>query len=128
MLALASEHREVVWHERNLHITCHMFLHAFHHGFHVSHNRVEIHCLMHLLAVPSGNLLFPIELALCEHMLLEKMMRLDDNHRGCGLKAYASLYTYDGVSYVDVTSYPERSRCVTYCLYHINRAHLHAVE
>ena len=128
MFALAAEYREVVWHKRNLYLSCHILLDAVHHRLHISHHRVKVHCLVHLLTVPACNLLLPVELTLCEGVLLEEVVCLDDDERCGGLEAYAALDADDGVADVDVASDSERRSHLTDGLDDFHRTHLHSVE
>ena len=128
MVACTTEYREVVRHESNLYLSGHILLYAVHHGLHVPAYRIEIHGLMHLLTVPSGNLLLPIELTLCESMLLKKVMSLHDDKRSRCLETYTTLDTDDGVTDMYVATDSERTCNITDCLDHIYRTHLYAVE
>ena len=83
---------------------------------------------MHLLAVPACDLLLPVELSLCEGVLLEEVVSLDDDERCCSLETYSPLDADDGVSDVDVTSDSERSCHVSDGLDDLYRTHLHSIE
>ena len=83
---------------------------------------------MHLLAVPSCDLLLPVKLSLCKGVLLEEVVCLDEDERSCSLEAYAALDADDGVADVDVASDSERTRSVAYGLDDLYRRHLHTVE
>ena len=118
----------MVWHECDLYLSGDILLDAVHHGFHIPHHWVQIHRFMHLLAVPTCDLLLPVKLSLRQDMLFEQMVCLYYNHRSCSLESDTSLDSDDGVSDVDVTTYSERSRYVTDCLDHLDRTHLDPVQ
>ena len=42
----------MVWHEGYFNLSAHVLLDAVHHSLHVAAYRVEVHRLVHLLAVP----------------------------------------------------------------------------
>ena len=128
MLACAAENREMIRHECDLYLSCHILLDAVHHGLHVAAYRIKVHSLMHLLAIPVCNLVLPIKLPLCKSVLLEKMMRLYEDERCSSLKTYAALDTDDSVTDVDVTSDTERTCNVTDSLDNLYRIHLDSVE
>ena len=128
MLACTSKYREMIWHESNLHFSAHKLFDAVHHGLHVPAYRIEVHRLMHLLAVPSCNLVFPVKLSFGESVLLKKVMSLHEDERSRSLESYATLDSDDGVSDVDVTSDSERASRITNSLDNFHRAHFHSVE
>ena len=128
MLACAAENGKMIWHKCHFNLTCHILLDAIHHSLHIPAHRIKIHSLMHLLSVPSGNLILPIVLSLCQCVFLKKMMCVEDDKWCCGLKSYASLDADDGVSDVDVTADTERTCNIAYSLDNFHRAHLYAIE
>ena len=83
---------------------------------------------MHLLAVPYGDLVLPVELTFGKYVFFKEMVRLDEDERGCGLECHASLYPYYGVTHMYVPSDPVRGCGPAYCQDHLYRAHFLAVE
>ena len=118
----------MVRHECNLHLSGDILLDAVHHGFHIPHHRVQVHCFMHLLAVPACDLFLPVKLSLRQDMLFEQMVCLYYDHRSCRLESDTSFDSDDGVSDMDVTTDSERSRYVTDCLDDLHRTHPDPVQ
>ena len=83
---------------------------------------------MHKLSVVLCNLALPVELRFGKHVLLQKVMRLNDDKRCGSLKANAALYTNDCISNVHISSNAIRSSNCGKCPYYFNRCELLAIE
>ena len=91
VLALNADHHETVRMQIDVHVAAHRALAALEHGLHVSHHRIVVLPLVQVIAVESGDLVFPEELPFGQRMFLEHVMRFDDNHRGGSLETYTGL-------------------------------------
>ena len=83
---------------------------------------------MHLLAIPTCDLILPVKLTLCKSVLLEKVVCLDEDERSCSLETDTTLDTDDSVTDVDVATDAEWTSNVTNSLDNLHRAHLDTVE
>ena len=118
----------MVRHQGDVNFSADILLDAIHHCFHVPHHRIQVHCLVHLLPVPSCNLVFPINLSFGKCVFLKQMVRFDQNQRCCCLEAYSSLDADDGVSDMDVPADSERCCNLAERLNQFYRIHLLAVK
>src|SRR5690606_19608441 len=91
-----------VWVQLQVNVSRHVVLGACQERFYVAHNGIEVLALMQPVAVELGELVLPAQLPFCEDMFLKRVVCLEYDHRGGGLKTDAPLDTDNGVPNVNV--------------------------
>src|SRR5688572_30060684 len=83
-------HLEAIWIQLYKHISCHIALCSFQESFDITHYGIEYLSFMEPVAIKLCKLVLPVELPFGEYMFLQCMVRLENDHRSCSFKTYAS--------------------------------------
>ena len=77
---------------------------VFEETFDVAHGWVEHLAFVKPVAIPGGQLFFPMQLPLGEGVFFQQVVRFDDEEGGGGFKAHTAFYADDGIAHMDIAS------------------------
>ena len=110
----------MLWHEFEDGCTCDVALRALEHCLNVAHDRLKILALVQEHSIPVCHLVLPVLLPLAKGVLLEELVRCNDEHGRSGLKTHTSFYTYDCIAHMHIAANTVGSTNLLYLLYRLD--------